>query len=393
MKQLRLLQINVCSAVFSTGRIAEDIAKVAKSQGWATFIAYGRMSRPSVSEEIKIGGPANEYIHYLQHRLLDREGLGSVCATKKLLARMEEIKPDIVHLHNLHDHYLNYPLLLDYLQKKGTPVVWTLHDCWPFTGGCSHFTPYNCERWETGCGNCPDKRALFADRSRQQFLTKASLLEKIDNLTLVPVSDWLAGFLKDSFLAGKRCKTIHNGIDTEVFRPLEGKQSQPGKFRILGVASQWSSLKGLDDFIKLRSALPDDFEICLVGLDKKNIGTLPEGIKAISRTTDLAELVRLYNEADIYVNPTYADNFPTTNLEALSCGTAVITYRTGGSPEAVDEKTGIVVEQGDFNALVDAIRSLKEKNLSAADCRQRAEALFDKRKCFDSYINLYNSIV
>ncbi|MBQ9476103.1 MAG: glycosyltransferase [Bacteroidales bacterium] len=393
MKQLRLLQINVCSAVFSTGRIAEDIAKVAQAQGWATFIAYGRMSRPSVSEELKIGGPANEYIHYLQHRLLDREGLGSVCATKKLLAQMEEIKPDIVHLHNLHDHYLNYPLLLDYLQKKGTPVVWTLHDCWPFTGGCNYFNPPDCEKWKKGCGDCADKRAFFADRSREQFLTKASLLGKIDNLTLVPVSDWLAGFLKDSFLSGKRCRTIHNGIDTEVFRPLGEKNVQPGKFRILGVASQWSRRKGLDDFIKLRSALPEDFEIRLVGLDKKTIGTLPKGIKGMSQTTDLAELVRLYNKADVYVNPTYADNFPTTNLEALSCGTPVITYRTGGSPEAVDEKTGIVVEQGNFNALADAIRNLKEKNLSPSNCRQRAVSLFDKRKCFDSYINLYNSII
>ena len=393
MKQLKLLQINVCSAVFSTGRIAEDIAKVAQAQGWATFIAYGRMSKPSVSREIKIGGFANEYIHYLQHRLWDREGLGSVRATRKLLAEIEKIRPDIVHLHNLHDHYLNYPLLLDYLQKKEIPTVWTLHDCWPFTGGCNHFTPFNCEKWKSSCANCPDKRGICADRSREQFLLKSEILGKIKNLTLVPVSDWISGFLDESFLAGKNRLTIHNGIDIEVFRPLENEASRRGTFKIIGVASKWSKSKGLDDFIKLRDALTQDFEICLAGLDKKMINKLPEGIKGISQTTDVSKLVRLYNEADVYVNPTYADNFPTTNLEALACGTPVITYRTGGSPEAIDKKTGIVVEQGNIAALVNAIRSLKEKNLSATDCRKRAESLFDKRKCFNAYMNLYNSLL
>lgn len=390
----KLFQINICSNILSTGKICEDIAKVAISHGYESYIAYGRMAKPGVSNEIRIGSKIETYEHYAEHRLFDREGLASRRATKHLIQAIDNIKPDIIHLHNIHDHYLNYPLLFRYLAMIDTPIVWTQHDCWAFTGGCMYFDMSGCEQWKSGCLNCKEKRALFGNKAAYQFETKKALLWNIKNLTFVPVSDWLHGLLEQSVQQSRPIVTIHNGVDLTKFRPVDRTNNHKlSKFKILGVAAIWDARKGLADFVELRSKLSEDYEITLVGLTPKQIHSLPKGIKGIQRTQNVEELVQLYSDANVFLNPTYSDNFPTTNIEALACGTPVITYRTGGSPEAIDEKTGVVVEQGDVDGLVAAIHNMKEYSLSSADCRKRTEECFDKDKCFEKYVELYESLL
>lgn len=386
----KLLQINICSNVLSTGKICEDIAKVAQSTGWETYIAYNSNGRPSVSQEIRIGSKVNKYRHFIQNKLFDNEGLNSRKETLYLLDCIEKIRPDVVHLHNIHDHWLNYPMLFQYIAKHDLPVVWTQHDCWSFTGGCMYFDLSKCEKWKNGCSDCPERRGLLVrNRSERNFRLKKELLDSIPSVTFVPVSDWLNDLMKQSVQKNRPIVTIHNGIDISKFKPMPSDSRK--KFNILGVAAVWDARKGLQDFIRLRCMLPSEFGITLVGLTSKQIQSLPRGIEGICRTSSVEELVKLYSDADVFVNPTYSDNFPTTNLEALACGTSVITYRTGGSPEAVDEQTGIVVEQGDIEGIVKAVLQMKRYPYSLASCRKRAEDYFDKDKCFDMYLTIYDN--
>lgn len=387
----KLVQINVVSNVLSTGKICEDIGKVAISNGWECFVAYGRNAKPSTCKELKIGSMSDVYRHYIAHRLFDREGLCSEVPTRKLVEQLKQIAPDIIVLHNIHDHYLNYPILFRYLAAINTPVVWVQHDCWAFTGGCMYFDMLECNLWKNSCGKCPENRAFFLNKSSYQFALKKEFISKIRNLTFVPVSNWLAGLLSQSYLGERPIKVIHNGTDISVFKPHE--KAHNGPFRILGVAADWIQRKGLFEFYKLRKLLDQGYSITLVGLTRKQIKDLPDGIVGIERTTSLQELVKLYSDSDVFVNPTFSDNFPTTNIEALACGTPVITYNTGGSPEAIDVKTGVVVEQGDVNALTEAIVKMKESPLLPEDCRNRAILHFDKEKCFLKYIDLFNHLM
>ena len=381
--------------MLSTGKICEDIAKVAKDFGWDTYIAYGRWARPGVNKSKRIGNNIDMYMHYFQHRVFDREGLSSVAATKGLLNWIEEIKPDIIQLHNIHDHYINYPILFNFLDTLDIPIIWTQHDCWAYTGGCMYHDLYHCNQWRNGClGICPNKRALLCDFSGKQFKKKQIVFSNVKKLIIVTVSYWLNDLFKQTYHSNRKSYVIHNGIDLEIFRPLPLRKDK--YFSILGVAAVWDERKGLSDFVKLRKLLPENFKIILIGLTKKQIKCMPDGINAITRTSNIEELVRLYSDADVFVNPTYSDNFPTTNLEALACGTPVITYRTGGSHEAVDENTGAVVEQGDLIALCAKITEFYTqgfKKIHSEDCRNRAEQLFDKDKCFHKYIHLYESLL
>ena len=399
MKTKVLLQINVTANWGSTGKIAEQIGLCAMKHGWESYIAYGRWCNPSNSHLIKVGNKLDMYMHYAEQRIRDNEGLCSRGATKRLIKIISEIRPDVVQLHNIHDHYLNYRLLFEYLNKTEIKVVWTLHDCWAFTGHCFHFVTKNCDKWKNGCFECPLKNEYprtFLDRSKEHWLLKKELLTRCKNLTIVPVSDWLANFVKESFLKEKRIHVIKNGVDLNIFKPSTSLNISKtnSKFKILAVSSVWNPDKGELDIYKLREMLSEDkFEITMVGLSVDQYKKLPKGIIGIQRTQNLQELVKLYSDANVLINPTYADTFPTVNLEALACGTPVITYRTGGSPEAIDEKTGVVIEQGDVNGLVEAIYRMKEKTLSSADCRKRAEECFDKDKCFEKYVELYEKLI
>lgn len=385
----KLLQINATANWGSTGKIAEQIGQRAMEHGWESYIAYGRKYNPSKSKLIKVGGKLNPYIHFVKQFIFDTEGLNSIHATKKLINRIKSINPDIIHLHNIHDHWLSYKILFEYLNTINTPVVWTFHDCWAFTGHCMHFIHSNCNKWKTMCSMCPQK-GIFLDHSFRNYNLKSYLFTN-NNLTIVPVSQWMAEFVKESFLRDKKIKVIQNGVDVKIFTPTDKKNND--KFTILAVSNVWNKSKGLYDIFKLRELLPTEYEIVVVGLSLKQIKDLPLGIKGIQRTQNIQELVNLYSMSNVFVNPTYADTFPTVNIEALACGIPVITYKTGGSPEAVDEKTGVVVEQGNVNALAEAIKQIKNTPFSSQDCRQRAEQFFNKNKCFDKYIELYNELI
>jgi len=395
----KLLQINITANWGSTGKIAESIGVAAMTRGWDSFIAYGRWCNPSQSHLIKIGGRWDKYLHFAEQRIRDNEGLCSRAATRKLIRQIEEIKPDVVQLHNIHDHYLNYRLLFEYLNQTNIQVVWTFHDCWAFTGHCFHFVTAGCEKWKMGCYECPMKNVLpktVMDRSRENYEIKKRLLGGCKNLTIVPCSDWMAGFVRQSFLKDKRIEVIKNGIDLSVFKPIQDfKGSKAQGFNILAVSSVWNADKGLYDIFKLRELLPDNYFITIVGLLAKQMRDLPAGIKGIERTQNVHELVGLYSAANVFINPTYADTFPTVNLEALACGTPVITYRTGGSPEAVSPETGVVVEQGDVAGMADAIKGIcvKGKDFYTEASRKRAEKHFNKDKCFKKYIELYEEFV
>lgn len=398
-----LLQINTTLNYGSTGRIAENIGLTAKEAGWRSVIAHGpRMKNPSQLETIQTNSLFDEKIHgAIYSLLLDRHGLGSKKATQRFIDVIKsEIKPDIIHLHNIHGYYINYEVLFRYLQSSDTPVVWTLHDCWSFTGHCANFDSINCKKWKSGCNSCPQSKhyptSLLLSNSQLNYRLKQNLFNSVsDRLTLVPVSYWLENLVKQSFLSSASTKVIHNGIDLDVFSPQNYTDDNNKKI-ILGVASPWSKEKGLNDFFSLRTLLPtDEYDIVMIGLSHKQIVQLPEGIIGLERTQNQAELAEYYSRAMAFVNPTYQDNYPTTNLEAIACGTPVITYETGGSPESITDKTGIVVKRGDIQKLHKAICSIATWNRLATrqTCREYAVSNFDHTSCFKNYLNLYQSLL
>ena len=403
----KLFQINTYIKFTSTGHIAEEIGQSAIANGWESYIAYGRNKRQSQSKIIKIGNPISIYSHLLMTRLFDRHGLASTKATLKLIKQIQDIKPDIIHLHNIHGYYLNYKILFNYLKKSAIPVVWTLHDCWSFTGHCTHFSYIQCEKWKTLCKQCVQKNAypssFLLDRSKINYLTKKEsfLLDK-GLLILVPVSDWLANLCSQSFFKNIPIKRIHNGINTAVFKPVSEKEKQEiiKKYGVethflLGIASVWTKRKGFDDFMNLASIIPDNYRIMLVGLSKKQLKKLPKNIIGIKRTENMNELVAIYSIADVFVNPTWEDNFPTTNLEAMACGTPVITYKTGGSIEAITPETGYIIEQGDITGLLNAINNVikKGKNAYSTICREHILKNFKKEDRYMEYFQLYETLV
>lgn len=392
-----LLQIDSCLGIGSTGRITESIGILAKDKGWDCYIAHGaRYAGESQMLSIPVVSKFREYSHIILSLLFDNHGLNSVYETKKLIKKIEKIKPDIVQIHCLHGYYINYRLLFEYLNNTNIPVVWTFHDCWAFTGHCAHFVTVNCNRWkEEGCHDCPlinDYPRALIDRSKRNFELKKNLFSANKNTHIVAVSDWLASLAKESFFGNMDIRVINNGIDISIFK--FGSKLRNGRCKIIGVATTWSRDKGLFDFYKLSEKLPtENYEILLIGLTKDQVENLPKGIKGITRTESINELAHLYSEADILVNPTYADSFPTVNMEALACGTPVITYKTGGSPEIIDEKTGITVEKGNIDELVNAIKRIEESPLLADDCRARAVGKYNKDDRFMDYIHLYEKLI
>lgn len=394
-----LLQINVTANWGSTGKIAEQIGLCAMAHGWDSYIAYGRMMNPSKNKLIKIGATFDVYEHYVEGKFLDNEGLASRRATKRFLKKVDEIKPDIVHMHNIHDHFMNYMLLFSYLVEKKIPVVWTQHDQWATTGHCM-YNLCGCERWKDECHDCPLSKWYALDQSKRNYRLKKRLLAEIPSLTIVPVSEWLGDNIRQSHLKNRPIKVIHNGIDIQTFRPQTTdvhKRYDIAKEKkiVLCVAAVWDVRKGLDDIYELAKRLPNaEYAIIVVGKQTEKVKKIDGSCQMVfvDSTQNALELARMYSAASVFINPTYQDNYPTTNLEAIACGTPVITYRTGGSPEAVDEKTGLVVEQGDVNGLKNAVCRLAMDDYVAA-CRKKAEKEFDNNRCFNPYISLYQKLI
>lgn len=400
---MKLLQINSTLNWGSTGRIAEEIGQVVLNKGWESYIAYGRQCNKSKSQSFRIGDDWAVYNHGLQTRLLDNHGLASRKETKHFIKQIETISPDVIHLHNIHGYYLNYSLLFDFLSQVNIPVVWTLHDCWAFTGHCSHYSYVGCNRWHTLCYDCPQKgdypASCLIDRSEQNFRDKLHAFTLVENMTLVPVSEWLAGEVRQSFLKDYPMQVIHNGVDTEIFRPQQVCKADLGfdnRFMILGVSSVWLSRKGLKDFLKLRERLSkDEYVIVLVGLDESQIKHLPEGIIGIRRTNSVQELAKYYSIANIYFNASVEETFGLTIAESLSCGTPAIVYNSTACPEIISSDTGFIVEQGDINAVVNVVKLMKKqgKQQWISDCRERAVSLYDKRERYEEYLRLYERLI
>ncbi|RAR47234.1 glycosyltransferase [Flavobacterium lacus] len=399
---MKVLQINTTVNSGSTGRIAEDIGKVLIANGHESYIAYGRGNQESRSSLIKIGKQNDVILHGLKTAIFDRHGFGSTDATVQLIGEIDKIGPDIVALHNLHGYYINIEVLFDYLKAKNIPVLWTLFDCWAFTGHCSYFDDINCIKYHIQCEKCPKTKKYPAsyvfDNSLKNYSDKKRIFTSLERIQFVVHSMWLKEMVGNSFLKSIKANWLPSGIDLELFRPLisdiKKKFHIEGKKVVLGCASQWSERKGLKDFISLRALLNENTIIVLIGVSKKQVALLPPEIIGIPRTESVLELVKWYNAADVFVNPTYQDNFPTTNLESLACGTPVVTYNTGGSPEAIDKNTGIIVEKGDVKGLSHAIELIfsSDKEISLK-CRERAEKYFDKNDRYLEYLDLFNNLV
>lgn len=405
----KLLQINpVLRVNTSTGRIMQEIGELAMLYGWKTYMAYSK-GRDGIkeckSEIVPVGDVWSTAWHGLETRLLDRHGLASDRATREFIKRIETIAPDIVHIHNIHGYFLNYRILFDFLSKSGIPVVWTVHDCWLYTGHCYYYSYAGCNKWQTGCGHCPQKKefpaSYFSDRSHRNWLDKKTAFTSmpLDKLTIVPVSDWIREEMSRSFLKDYHFQVIHNGINTEVFDVYDAtavrqQYSLGDKHIFLGVASIWSREKGLADFIKMSELIGQDEVIVLVGIKPEDMKLLPKNVVAIARTENIRQLAELYSAADVFINPTWQDNYPTVNLEAIACGTPVVTYRTGGSIEAITDTTGFIVEQGDVAGLVDAARCIIRRGKEAYRnvCRQYAVANFRKEDRYADYLNLYRQL-
>ena len=364
---MKVLFINNCYGCLSTGRIVSDLCKHFSNDGNECAVAYGRRAVEDGTLLYKIGEKKDLYAHTLGARLFDNAGLGSKKATIKFIKWAEEFNPDMLWIHNIHGYYINYELLFSWIKKRpNMKVYWTLHDCWAFTGHCTHFSMMRCEKWKTGCKNCPQiheyPKSLFVDNSNKNYTKKKELFTGVKDLTLITPSQWLADLVKDSFLSSYSVEVHHNKIDETVFKPtvsdLRMRLGLNKKTIILGVASTWSKRKGLDDLIKLSSMLDDRYVVLIVGLNKKQLKSLPTKIIGMGRTSSTDELVKVYSMADIFVNPSKEETFGLTTLEATSCGTKSIVYKDTASEEVVGKIGGIAVEQSP-EALYEAITGHK----------------------------------
>lgn len=398
---MKVLQINSVCGTGSTGRITTDIHHMLIERGYKSYIAYGRGVPYNCDTAIRIGTKHALYTHVALTRIFDKHGFGSKKATKEFIEEIKSINPDLIHLHNIHGYYINIEILLNYLKESSKPVIWTLHDCWAFTGHCAYFDYIGCNKWESSCYDCPQKKnypsSMFLDNSKTNFLRKKQLFSGIKNMTIVTPSNWLATLVKHSFLGEYPVKVINNGIDLNIFKPMVSnfreRHGLQNKFIILGVANIWDERKGFKYFIELSRKLESDESIILVGLKKKQIRKLPSNMIGICRTSDVKELAKIYTTADVFVNPTLEDNFPTTNLEALACGTPVITFNTGGSAESVNRNCGFIVEKGNIDELLRRVREIKNRGklTYSRETIHYVENLYNKEKKFNEYIELYKN--
>ena len=365
---MRYLFINSVYGIRSTGRIVSSQCHGLTEEGHECLAAYGRAADSDGIRTIRIGTKKDYLLHAAAARLMDNQGEGSRKATERLIRQAEAFRPDIIWLHNLHGYYINYEILFSWIKMHPEmKIMWTLHDCWAFTGHCVHFTMAKCEKWKTHCRYCPQKRtypcSVLADRSESNYSRKRAAFTGVRNMTIITPSEWLAGLVKESFLGGYRVQVIHNTIDPAVFHSTPGNFRQQygleGKHIALGVAVGWEETKGLNDLYQLRERLDDGWMIVLVGLTKKQIRKLPEGMIGIERTENRKQLAEIYTAADVFVNPTHQDTYPTVNLEARACGTPVVTYDVGGSPESAGYEH--VVQEGDIAGMADEIRKISDK--------------------------------
>lgn len=398
---MNIISINAFNYA-STGNIMVNISKKAELSNHNAYIAIPEyeLNKPETyQKQIYIGTRRRWLMHSKLGKLTGMCGCFSFFDTLKLLKKIDGLSVDIIHLHNLHGFYINLPLLFKYIKKHNIKVVWTLHDCWSFTGHCPYFEMVGCDKWKTGCRNCPqykDYPKSFFDNSKFMYSLKRRWFTGVNNMTLVTPSKWLSSLAKQSFLKDYPVKVINNGIDLGIFKPTESdfrvKHGLENKKIVLGVAFDWGKRKGLDVFIRLAEQLGDDYRIVLVGTDDNVDKLLPENIISVHKTQNQTELAEIYTAADVFATPTREENYPTVNMESLACGTPVLTFNTGGSPEIPDATCGSVVEKDDFETFKsEVIRICKTKPYSKEACLKRAES-FDKDERFKEYIELYGEL-
>lgn len=381
---MRVLMINVVCGIRSTGRICTDLATALEAQGHEVKIAYGRENVPEQFQKyaVRIGTDFDVKRHGIRTRIADGAGFGSKRVTEKFIEWVKEYDPDVIHLHNIHGYYINIEVLFKYLKESGKKVIWTLHDCWAFTGHSAYCDAVQCDRWKIECYKCPQSSEYpksVVDRSKRNWKKKRELFTGIANMTIVTPSYWLSNLVKESFLNNYEVQVIHNGIDTSQFRPLKNDFRKhyglEEKRILLGVATVWNDMKGYSDFLKLSSMLDDSYIIVLVGLSDDQLEELPDNILGIKRTASVKELAYIYSAADVFLNLSYCENYPTVNLESRACGTPVVTYNTGGSPESAGSEC-VVVERGNLHEVVFAINNLSlaiEEDVSEFDGKVSAE--------------------
>ena len=396
---MKVLEINSVCGIRSTGRICTDLADTLKENGHGCKIAYGREAAPEKYKDIsyRIGSDADVKLHALKARLFDSAGFGSKKATERLIEKIKEYNPDIIHLHNIHGYYIDIEILFNYLAAADKPIVWTLHDCWAFTGHCAHFTTAACDQWKTGCYCCQFKKSypssILLNRSKQNWKKKKTLFTSVKNMMLVTPSEWLAGLVGESFLEKYPIKAIPNGINLDAFKPTKSnfreKYGLQNKKVILGVATAWSERKGLNEFKELASLLDEDYKVVLLGLNAEQINDLPQNILGLPATDTLEELAGIYTEADVFVNAGKEETMGLTTVEAMACGTPVVVSNLTAVPEVVTPDGGIVLEE----LTAEAIKNGIEKALTTTfNTRANAEK-YEKKQQYLKYLDLYKRII
>lgn len=398
---MRILLINTFIGMTSTGNLTYDIYKTNIQNGDRCVIAYGRKDAKNCKDAYRISNLLDYSVHGLWTRITDRNGFASVGVTRKFIDFIEAYKPDVVHLHNLHGYYVNIELLFEYLTKKNIPIVWTFHDCWPFTGHCPYYSNIGCERWKTGCYHCPKQHqhpaSYLLDNSKTNYAKKKTLFTAPKRMVITPVSDWLGNEVKQSFFKNCEIEVVYNGVDLSVFRPTRSNFRERygliGKKILLGVAINWVQSKGLADLVELGKMVDSQYKIVVVGVTEKQKKDLPKNILAFERTENVQELVNIYSAADVFVNPSREETFGMVTAEALACGTPAVVYNSTASPELISDDTGYVVEVGNIKGLYKAVQSILSKGDCSKNCTSRAHELFDKRINQNKYREIYKRLI
>ena len=400
---MRIVQING-GAKGSTGKIMMGIAEVARAQGHEVMCASPITTTNRDAGEdcgyYRIGTFNSRRLNVALARITGFNGCFAWFETYKLLKKIDEFKPDIIHLHNLHDSYINLPMLFSYIKKHNVPTVWTLHDCWAFTGQCPHFTIAKCDKWKVGCHNCPQYKeypASLYDNTKKMWQLKKKWFTGVKNMTIVTPSEWLAGLARESYLKQYPIEVINNGIDLNVFKPTHSNFRKqygiPGdKYIVLGVSFAWGYRKGLDCFVEMAEKLDERYQIVLVGTDDEIDKNLPQSIISIHRTQNQKELAEIYSAADVFAMPTREENYPTVNMEAIACGTPVVTFDTGGCAETVDTSTGIIVSVNEIDKLIEAIDVISQEQINPEVYKKKVRNYSQDLKDME-YLELYSHVI
>lgn len=401
---MKVLQINAVNKIASTGRTMQEMSDYFNDKGISSVVVYSNGVSVNSEDEFVMNNKLDIKLHGLLSRISGKQGYFSFGETKKLLQYMDDYKPEVVVLRNLHGNYINIPLLLTYLAKRDIATVVVLHDCWFYTGKCCHYTVDGCYKWQTACGNCPSlkkyNKSWFFDRTTEMFNDKKQLFGAIPRLAVVGVSDWLTNEAKKApvFKNAKEITRIYNWIDLEKFKPTDASElrSELGlnnKKIIFFAASGWTKEKGLQTALDLSKKLNDDEKIVMLGNIKSDFA-LNKNIVHIPTTNSLEKLVQLYSMADVFVQPSLEETFGKVTAEALSCGTPAVCFDSTANPELVGSGCGASVPVGDIDAMLSEIRKILNngKNSYSETCRNFSEDNFDMKKCLKQYYELFKRL-